>query len=75
MVMKPISTLMRATSTCLMARLTLRDQRGATAVEYGIVAVFVAAVIVIAVVFLGSSTSHSLDCSGKLIALQVPQCP
>jgi Flp pilus assembly pilin Flp len=75
MVMTPIRNVLQATSTWLWSRVSLRDQHGATAVEYGIVAVFIAAVIVVAVVFLGSSTNHSLDCSGKTIALHAPQCP
>jgi len=56
-------------------RVSLRNERGSTAVEYGIVAVFVAAVIVVAVLFLGASTNHSLDCSGRTIAVHAPQCP
>lgn len=73
--MMPLRMVLQATSMWLCARVPLRDQRGATAVEYGIVAVFVAAVIVIAVLFLGASTHYSLDCSGKTIAVHAPQCP
>jgi Flp pilus assembly pilin Flp len=56
-------------------RVSLRGERGTTAVEYGIVAVCIAAVIVIAVSFLGASTNHNLDCGGRSIAAQTPQCP
>jgi Flp pilus assembly pilin Flp len=56
-------------------RVTLRGERGTTAVEYGIVAAFIATVIVAAVFFLGASTNHNLDCSGRTIAAEAPQCP
>jgi Flp pilus assembly pilin Flp len=75
MMITPIRLVLQATSMWLRARVPLRDQRGSTAVEYGIVVVFVAAVIVIAVVFLGASTHYSLDCSGKTVAAHSPQCP
>lgn len=59
----------------LRSRVTLAGERGATAVEYGIVACFICAVIVIAVFFLGQSTNHSLGCSGQTIAAQsAPVC-
>jgi Flp pilus assembly pilin Flp len=73
--MMPMRMVLQATSTWLRARVPLRDQRGATAVEYGIVAVFIAAVIVIAVLVLGQSTNYNLDCSGRTIAVHAPQCP
>jgi Flp pilus assembly pilin Flp len=59
----------------LRSRLRLACERGATAVEYSIVACFIAAVIVIAVFFLGQSTNHNLDCTGQTIAAQsAPVC-
>ncbi|MGZ4120266.1 MAG: Flp family type IVb pilin [Actinomycetota bacterium] len=65
----------QATLTWLRARVSPGQERGATAVEYSIVAAFIAAVIVIAVFFLGASTNHSLDCSGKTIKAQsAPVC-
>jgi len=70
-----ISTTLLAVRAWIATRITLRGERGSTAVEYGIVAVSVAAVIVIAVYFLGGSTNHSLDCSGRTIAVHAPQCP
>jgi len=64
-----------STWTWLRSRLVPACERGATAVEYSIVACFIAAVIVIAVFFLGQSTSHSLGCSGQTIAAQsAPVC-
>lgn len=62
-------------ATWLRSRLTVAGERGATAVEYGIVACFICAVLVIAVFFLGQSTNHNLDCSGQTIATQsAPVC-
>ena len=64
-----------STWTWLRSRLALAGERGATAVEYSIVACFIAAVIVIAVFFLGQSTNHNLGCSGQTIAAQsAPVC-
>jgi len=65
----------KATWSWLRSRLTPASERGATAVEYGVVACFICAVIVIAVFFLGQSTNHSLGCSGQTIATQsAPVC-
>ena len=62
-------------SRLTLGRLPLAGERGATAVEYSIVACFIASVIVIAVFFLGQSTNHSLGCSGQTIAAQsAPVC-
>jgi Flp pilus assembly pilin Flp len=61
--------------TWLRSRLPLAGERGATAVEYGVVACFICAVLVIAVYFLGQSTNHNLGCSGQTIAAQsAPVC-
>ena len=65
----------KGTLTWLRSRVTWAGERGATAVEYGIVACFICAVLVIAVFFLGQSTNHNLDCSGRTIAAQsAPVC-
>jgi len=65
----------KSTWAWLRSRLPLSSERGATAVEYSIVACFIAAVIVIAVFFLGQSTNHNLGCSGQTIAAQsAPVC-
>jgi len=54
-----------------------RDQRGATAVEYGIMVSLIAVVIIVAVTLLGStlkSTFESVQCSvsGKHYTASVP---
>ena len=65
----------KGTVTWLRSRLTLASERGTTAVEYGIVACFICAILVIAVYFLGQSTNHNLGCSGQTIATQsAPVC-
>ena len=50
------------------ARLQIRSERGATAVEYGIMVALIAAVIILAVVFLGQRTSETFSCSGAAIS-------
>jgi Flp pilus assembly pilin Flp len=44
---------------------TLRNERGATAVEYSVIVFLIAAVIIVAVASLGGATSSNLDCTGK----------
>ena len=55
-------------------RARIRDERGATAVEYGALVSLVAAVIVMAVMALGQSTSNNLDCSGQSVATRTNAC-
>jgi Flp pilus assembly pilin Flp len=71
----PITMRLQAARAWIRRRVAWPDERGATAVEYGIVAVFIAAVVVVAVVFLGQSTNYSFDCSGRTIVAHSPQCP
>lgn len=42
-------------------RLFLRDDEGATAVEYAIMIVLIAAVVIVSVGFLGGATEQSFD--------------
>jgi pilus assembly protein Flp/PilA len=49
------------------ARLDVRSDRGATAVEYGIMVALIAAVIIVAVVFLGKKTSSTFSCTASNI--------
>lgn len=49
------------------ARLELHSELGASAVEYGILTMLIAAVIVVAVFFLGAETSKSFSCTGASI--------
>lgn len=49
------------------ARMELHGELGASAVEYGILTMLIAAVIVVAVFFLGAETSKSFSCTGASI--------
>ena len=49
------------------ARLDIRSERGATAVEYGIMVALIAAVMIVAVVFLGRKTSSTFSCTASNI--------
>ena len=57
--------LLRHTARILGGR--VRSERGATAVEYGLMITFVAALIITAVVFLGSTAQHTFDCAGRAL--------
>jgi Flp pilus assembly pilin Flp len=52
----------------LAARARLHPDRGASAVEYGIMVFLVAAVVILAVVFLGQATSQSYSCTAEAVA-------
>jgi Flp pilus assembly pilin Flp len=45
------------------ARLDIRSERGATGVEYGIFVGFIAAVLILAVLFLGEETRKNFQCA------------
>jgi pilus assembly protein Flp/PilA len=50
------------------ARVNLRSERGATAVEYGIMVALIAAVVIVSVAFLGQKTSSTFSCAGAAIS-------
>ena len=56
------------------ARLNLKSERGATAVEYGIMVALIAAVIILAVVFLGRKTSSTFSCTAQTIQDKTGGC-
>ena len=56
------------------ARLNLKSERGATAVEYGIMVALIAAVIIAAVVFLGQRTSSTFSCTASVISSKAANC-
>ncbi len=58
----------------LTARLNLKSERGATAVEYGIMVALIAAVIIIAVVFLGRETSRTFSCTASSLSTSAAAC-
>jgi pilus assembly protein Flp/PilA len=57
--------ILRQTTAWLAARLNVRSERGATAVEYGVMVALIAAVIIVAVVFLGRKTSSTFSCTAS----------
>lgn len=56
------------------ARTRINSERGATAVEYGIMVMLIAAVIIVAVVFLGNETSNTFSCTGESLNTQTEAC-
>jgi pilus assembly protein Flp/PilA len=62
------------TSRWVSARLNVRSEHGATAVEYGIMVALIAAVIIIAVIFLGRQTSRTFSCTASTISTSVNNC-
>jgi pilus assembly protein Flp/PilA len=56
------------------ARLNVKSERGATAVEYGIMVALIAAVIILAVVFLGRKTSSTFSCTAGVISTKSGSC-
>ena len=58
----------RLAGAWIAARLNIKSERGATAVEYGIMVALIAAVIILAVVFLGQRTSTTFSCSAQAIS-------
>ncbi|MFA5890055.1 MAG: Flp family type IVb pilin [Actinomycetota bacterium] len=56
------------------ARLGVKSERGATAVEYGLMVALIAAVIIAAVVFLGQQTKATFDCTATSVAGRTNAC-
>lgn len=55
-------------------RLNIKSERGATAVEYGVMVALIAAVIIAAVVFLGNKTSSTFSCTATSIQSRTDSC-
>lgn len=64
----------RLASVWLTARMNLKSEQGATAVEYGIMVALIAAVIILAVIFLGQKTSSTFSCTGQVISDKSGSC-
>ncbi|MFY9588641.1 MAG: Flp family type IVb pilin [Actinomycetota bacterium] len=54
--------------------MNLKSERGATAVEYGIMVALIAAVIILAVIFLGQKTSSTFSCTASVISSKSGGC-
>ena len=61
-------------SAWLSSRMNLKSERGATAVEYGIMVALIAAVIILAVIFLGQKTSSTFSCTAGVISDKTGSC-
>ena len=59
--------MIRSAARWVAARLDVRSELGASAVEYGIMVMLIASVIIVAVFFLGAQTSKSFSCSAATI--------
>jgi Flp pilus assembly pilin Flp len=60
-----IVSVARLTAAWITARIGLRSERGAAAVEYGILASLIAALVVAVVAFLGNRTSETFSCAAS----------
>jgi pilus assembly protein Flp/PilA len=64
----------RLAGAWIASRLNIKSERGATAVEYGIMVALIAAVIIIAVLFLGRQTSRTFSCTAGSIQSTTNAC-
>lgn len=65
---------MRATTAWIVSRMNIKSERGATAVEYGLMVALIAAVIIAAVVFLGQQTRDTFDCTATSVQSRAASC-
>lgn len=56
------------------ARVKAVSERGASSVEYGIVASLIAAVIVVSVFYLGQQTNGNFECTKNSVVAKTNQC-
>ena len=70
-----ITGLVRGMGGWVVARLNVKSDRGASAVEYAIMIAMIAAVIIVAAVFLGQKTSGTFSCTADAISSKsAPAC-
>ena len=58
----------QSAASWLAARLGIKNERGATAVEYAVMVALIAAVIILAVVFLGRTASSTFSKTGACVS-------
>lgn len=63
--------LVRSSIGWVVARSKLRSERGASAVEYGLMIGLIAAAVILAVFFLGQRTSYTFSCTASAISAKV----
>lgn len=66
--MSELITTLRVSAAWLTARLNVRNERGATAVEYGLMVALIAAVIIGSVVLLGNNAKNAFNCTATAVA-------
>ena len=64
----------RLASAWLLARANIKSERGATAVEYAVMVALIAAVIILAVIFLGRTASSTFSCTGNVVSTTTGSC-
>ena len=64
----------RIFAAVLTARLRIGSERGATAVEYAVMVALIAAVIILAVIFLGRTASSTFSCTAQTVSTQGGTC-
>lgn len=68
--------MVRFTGTWITTRLNIKSERGATAVEYGVMVALIAAVIIVAVAALGTQASDTFQCTADAIRTRgASPCP
>jgi pilus assembly protein Flp/PilA len=72
--MKGFFQLARFTGTWVVARIGIKSERGATAVEYGVMVALIAAVIIVAVVALGNNAKAKFNCTATSISSGTNAC-
>ena len=72
--MKNFMNFARFTGTWVSTRLGIRSERGATAVEYGVMVALIAAVIIVAVVALGNNAKTKFNCTATSISTGANSC-
>lgn len=65
----------RTLASWVVARMNIKSERGATAVEYGLMVALIAAVIIAAVALLGRNTSDTFQCTADSVAARADNCP
>jgi pilus assembly protein Flp/PilA len=65
---------LRLTATWVTSRLNVKSERGATAVEYGLMVALIAAVIIGAVVVLGNNAKTSFQCTADSVSSKLNKC-
>ena len=64
----------RFVSALIARRLSVTSERGATAVEYAVMVALIAAVIILAVIFLGRTASSTFSCTAQTVSTQAGGC-